>query len=1015
MRTKESTADNPELSGELRSILDALAHAPSWPLADTLSIAPGDRIGKYVLESIIGRGGFGVVFQAHDEALGRRVAIKVTRGEPTPEVLARFQDEARIAARLNHPNLITLHDSGTIEGLPYLVLELLDGETLAERLSRAPLPVADALAITADVLRAIARVHAEGIIHLDIKPGNVFVTRDGRIKLLDFGLAQLRERTIEGKRAGTPGYMAPEQWRGERSDARSDLYAIGAMLFEMTTGELRKQPDRSLAPAPIRALLGRAMASDPADRFASAEAMLAAVDAVRAPKRRPTRFAWLAAIAIAAPLAIAIVQMRGRNRAVEAAQIAERAGREASAIEADLRYARLQPLHDIRPDEARARDRLRALARDVEAAGGDARDAAEVALAHAERALGELGRARERLERVIDRDRTPAAVAARGEVLLDQYVERRHDVELDADRDQRKAALDRLDAELREPALRDLREAAATTPFELARIALLERRYDDARRFAGNALAASPGQYEATALIGDTYAAEASDAEDRGDRAAVIADADRAGEAYAGAIAIARSDPALYAADCRRHSTAGRAQVALGQDGGPSYAAATAACARALVARPDDATATIDGAFARNSRAQELEQKGGDALPILAEALDLVARARAVQPENAELLRMEGMLLFTRAYVEVNHDVDPRDTMAAATRAYMDQWLMRPDGDAPDRLGQIQSMLAEYQLEHGIDPTPSVERALALLRHRDTPSILVTVGRALVARANWQVTHRGDPRPSLDEAVDAFEKARKLRPTDSAAADEEGGAWQTRAEWERRAGLDWIASLERAIACSDAVLALDPNDLTGNNNMGEELAARAEAEHERGGDPWPFLERALAHVAKASAIDPSAAAPLVNLGSQHELEARWQIEAGKDPSAALATATAALAKAQGLSHDDLTELPIECDLELDRGVWQVHAGTSPADAFGKARAACEHALELDPPNVALNEKTADLLRAIAAWKHARGEDATREITEGLRRIRLARAAGSKVARDAEIQAALVALEPPDQR
>ena len=217
-----------------------------------------------------------MVYEARDEAVGRRVAIKVMHDEPSSEALERFERETQIAATVQHPALVTLHDSGTIEGQPYLVRELLEGQPLSARLGRAIEPT-EALGAIADILGAVATMHQAGIVHLDLTPANVFVTGDGRIKVLNFGLAGLRN-------GGTLDYMAPEQIAG--GDERSDVYAAGVILLEMLLGELRDPSAMKLAPMRVRPVLARALAKDPDQRYAGGTEMLKAIATLRTPERR---------------------------------------------------------------------------------------------------------------------------------------------------------------------------------------------------------------------------------------------------------------------------------------------------------------------------------------------------------------------------------------------------------------------------------------------------------------------------------------------------------------------------------------------------------------------------------------------------------------------------------------------------------------------------------------------------------------------------------------------------------
>ena len=212
-----------------------------------MKVAPGTRLGPYEIVSRIGAGGMGEVWRARDTRLDRSVAVKVLLGEyaTNPHLKIRFEREARAISQLNHPNICTLHDVG--EG--YLVMELIEGESLAQRITRGPLPVTEVLEYGAQVAGALDRAHRAGIVHRDLKPGNVMITRSG-LKLLDFGLARITETssstsdaptalnpvTTEGTIIGTLQYMSPEQLEGKSTDARTDVFALGCMLYEMLTG-----------------------------------------------------------------------------------------------------------------------------------------------------------------------------------------------------------------------------------------------------------------------------------------------------------------------------------------------------------------------------------------------------------------------------------------------------------------------------------------------------------------------------------------------------------------------------------------------------------------------------------------------------------------------------------------------------------------------------------------------------------------------------------------------------------
>ena len=213
-------------------------------------LAPGDRIGFCEIIAMLGAGGMGEVYRAHDAKLGRDVAIKVLRASLTNDAdrVARFEREARVLAALNHPNVGAIYGMEEIDGGRALVLELVDGPTLADRIRRSPIPVRQALGIASDIAHGVDAAHKKGIIHRDLKPANIKLTPDGVVKVLDFGLAKmvgvpvspasttLLDATHAGAVMGTAGYMSPEQARGDAVDARTDVWAIGCILFEMLTG-----------------------------------------------------------------------------------------------------------------------------------------------------------------------------------------------------------------------------------------------------------------------------------------------------------------------------------------------------------------------------------------------------------------------------------------------------------------------------------------------------------------------------------------------------------------------------------------------------------------------------------------------------------------------------------------------------------------------------------------------------------------------------------------------------------
>jgi len=283
-----------------------------------MTLAAGTKLGPHEIVAPLGAGGMGEVYRARDTRLGRDVAVKVLPGEVAgdPERLQRFEREARAVAALNHPNILTVHDVGTdpaANGMPYVVTELLEGQTLAERLRKGGLPLREAVETAVQVAQGLAAAHEKTIAHRDLKPSNVFLTTDGRVKILDFGLARWEGlgpeeatasvATDPGTRLGTAGYMSPEQVRGGRGDHRSDIFSLGVVFYEMLAGRrafarasvvetlnaiLNEEPPellglRTAIPVAVDRLIRRCLEKRPEVRFQSAHDVALALEVASAP------------------------------------------------------------------------------------------------------------------------------------------------------------------------------------------------------------------------------------------------------------------------------------------------------------------------------------------------------------------------------------------------------------------------------------------------------------------------------------------------------------------------------------------------------------------------------------------------------------------------------------------------------------------------------------------------------------------------------------------------------------
>src|SRR5208283_1687854 len=343
---RQACPDDPELRAEVESLLKAAESRD--PLLDGSPLSsveergpalkPGDKLGSFQIIALIGKGGMGEVYRARDPRLKRDVAIKTLPSgfAADRDRIARFEREARAASALNHPNIVSVHDIGCEGGVSFIVSELVDGETLARMIQRGPLPLRKLVEVSTQICDGLAAAHAAGVIHRDLKPGNIMLTRDGRVKILDFGLARqshaigVNSTTMEeshpGLIMGTPGYMSPEQVRGETTDARSDIFSLGVILYEMASGKpafrgtssvevmnsiLKDEPPElpPASPPALDRIVRRCIEKQPARRFQSAADLGFALNAIPTSNltaaKRGRGVRWKPVVAAVAALALA--------------------------------------------------------------------------------------------------------------------------------------------------------------------------------------------------------------------------------------------------------------------------------------------------------------------------------------------------------------------------------------------------------------------------------------------------------------------------------------------------------------------------------------------------------------------------------------------------------------------------------------------------------------------------------------------------------------------------------------
>jgi serine/threonine-protein kinase len=947
---------------------------------------------RYEVGALLGEGGMGTVYRARDRRLDRPLALKFLRGSD-PSLTLRLLREARAQALLDHPNICRIYEVGEVGGRAYLALQLIHGEPL----HAARLTLAEQLAVMRDVARAIAAAHALGIVHRDLKPANILVERTPagpRPVVMDFGLARELDGeaglTASGAVLGTPAYMAPEQARGDAVDHRADIYGLGATLYELVTGRPpfphaplaealarvihdEPVPPRRLAPAlpaDVETIALQCLAKDPARRYASARAL--ADDLERclagepiAGRREPAWRRWrqrarkqraLVVVAAAALAIIAVLAGLGaraylaardeRSRATARAQLAERLGARSKEIELWLRAAHQRPLHDTRPDRARVRAQMQAIAATPHDLG-DAGDAAiHAALGRGALALHAWAEADAELARAAALGlATPELHAARGRALAELYAGALEEARRSGDPAWLAARTQALAARYLAPAQVELALAAGDDAALVdARMALVRRDPATAERLAAALTTQAAWPDEAYALAGDAAYALAGAAFDRGDYAAALAPLDRATARYTAAAEIARSDADLHEAAARAWLQ--RAEVEYRRGGAPRDALdrALAAIDRAIAAEPDAAPAHTTKAYVL-LRWFRIPALRGDELPLLERIADAAARAVALDPGAARAWDALGNAHLFRGIWEAQHGGDAAPWWPRALADFTRAVAADPDDPwARNDLGATHRWLGDHLEQTGGDPLPEYEAALRCYQRAaelDPRYVFAVSNQAdiQIAIAEHLAARAGDPRPALAGAARAGEQA----------------------------------------------LALDPSYYALLDTLAQAQLTLAQYLVDHAGDPAPAIAAARAHLARADAIQPNNMVTAYYRGLASELEARARPADARAP--AIAAARAAFAEALRLA-------PRAAVVYLERARLGLVDGRPAALAAAAADIA---------QAIALNPRSADAELTAAELDLARGQPA-----RGLAHLARAVALRPNLPRAAAVRAALEA-------
>jgi serine/threonine-protein kinase len=866
---------------------------------------PGPDFGRYRGLGFVGAGGMASVYKAHDPTLGRNVALKFLRGAD-PEMAARLLVEARAQARIQHPRVCSVYEAGEEDGRPFIAMQFVDGQPLGS--ARDATSLEEKLAIMKEVAEAVHAAHQVGIIHRDLKPANVMVERaaDGAWLpyVMDFGLA--REDggsglTVTNARLGTPSYMSPEQARGKALDRRSDVYGLGATLYEVLSGRRPFDGDSGMdvllrvateEPVPLRALapslpadvntvVMKCLEKEPGRRYDSARALAEdlgrylAGEPIRArpasvryrvTRRLRKNRALVGTVAVASLLVLGSLAafVHARATAREGAALAAEFAEVVKDVEWRMRVAHMAPLHDIRPERALVAERLRHVEERTRRAGGAARGPGEYAMGRGQLALGRPEAARARLEAAWGAGyRPPEAAYALGLALGRLYERERKVADAIGNRELREARRREVQVSLRDPAVGYLRQAqgsdAAPAAYVEGLLAHFEDRPQEALAKAAEAARRAPWFYEARLLAGDVHAALGKKKHETGDAAGSARAVEDAERAYAEAMDLARSDLAARDGLCQIGIQRMEARLYQGGELGPLYETTRAQCEQALAIDPEAPEVHAKLANVHRYWANHLVFRGQEPLPSLDLAAVHARRAIAVDAGNRRAHGNLGIVLRLRAQWERTHGMPWEASLDAALRSLQTAVELAPKSDA----GPMNDLANAY-----------------------------------VTRANARSAGGGDPRPDLEQADALYARALQAVPEYGYAHANRGGALLDRARHESEHGLDAGPTLERARASLEKAVALLPG-LEGTHTLLAEAHLRsAEYAEARGQDAAPAVKRARASMQAASRINPDPGPDLVKLAGDVALaDARDRRRRGRPAGEPLAEARRLYAEA----------------------------------------------------------------------------------------------------------------------
>jgi serine/threonine-protein kinase len=951
-------------------------NGPARPTGSRDRLFPVGDWDRYEFESLLGQGGMGLVYKARDRRLNRTVALKFLRGDDE-QMTQRFLQEARAQSRIDHPNVCKVHEVGEVEGMPYIAMQYIPGESL--KAARFKLNLEERVRVMRDVAEAVHAAHRLGIIHRDLKPGNVLMekTETGELKpiVMDFGLARDLKScdglTETGMILGTPSYMSPEQAEGRMKhlDRRSDVYSLGAMLYELLVGrppfeaetglqvilkvvQEEPVPPRRLAPeipADLDAIAMKCLEKDLSRRYDSAQAL--ATDLQRYLDGEPIsaqHVTWrhrlvkkarkhkalvaVGAAALAGMLAIGGFAMYGQYISREKERYAQQFGEDAYRIESELRFAYMSPTHDIRPQRERAKKQMEDIRKRMEQVGRVADGAGNYALGRGYLALYDYDNAKLHLEKAQAAGfSAPGLDFALGRVAGEFFRRRMRDADALPDKAAREACVRELEQEFLRPALKQLNAYCQSgvstqygeTLYVNGLIAFYRMDYDEALEKAREASRQLPWYAEAKKLEGDIFLAKGFQLYLKADYSGAIDLYDRAEVAFREGSDISRSDVAIFEGLARRWANTLDARRFDGKPFLAERAKLVEAADRILDADPENSLAYTmkcrAGWLILGGKSDGMTPPGGDEVAEGDAAVTFGEQAIRFNPANAYAYSNLGMAYLAKARCDGHRGRDPRETIQRAIAVCEQSVKLSPESFAyANNLAVAYAAMAEFRVDHGEDPEQAFAGAISNYRRvfelsPDNLILMNNIASAYVDKGRGEIRFGRDPRASLEQARAHFERLAALNPrrveVPVALADIQGQY----AKYALRTGQDATPYLEagrRFLNQVDVVQLDDKRDRYRLVVMGRLETMAAEAALRSGTSPEAhFLaaEGALARVQSQGMADPGT---LETVAELYRWKAEWRMTNRRSADSEIMRGLGVIAKARssGTATPELTAM-----------------------------------------------------------------------------------------------------------